>query len=196
MVNRADVGAGLDAAWAVLVGRTRPLDGLDLSFDGFWRSFAGPFLALPVYAIHVMAEYRLILGNLPEGAQLDETLFLLIRAAAFLADVAAFPLLAALLARPLGIAQAYVPLIVLFNWTAPLIAVPLALPSILLGAGVMGPGAATILLLMALVLAMTWRFRAARTALGDGGGLSAGIVTLDFLLSLVVGQAITGLLGP
>lgn len=195
MLTRSELSAGLGAASAVLAGRERPLAGLDLGFSGFWRSFAAPFMVLPLYLLHVMAEHRLILQNLPEGGEIDETLFVVSRALAFLVDVAAFPLLMAVLARPIGISRAYVPLIVIFNWTAPLIAVPLALPSILLGAGMVGPGMATMLLLAALLLTVTWRFRAAKAALGDAGALSGGIVAIDFLLSLVLGEAISRLAG-
>ncbi len=191
MVTRTEVAAGFTAAWHVFTGRPKPLAGLDMSADGFWRSFVAPFMALPLYVIHVMAEHRLLVGALPEGADVNEWLFLLTRAAAFLADIAAFPLLMAILAKPLGLAKVYVPLIVIFNWTAPLIAVPLSLPSILLGAGMMGPGGATVLILGALVLTMAWRFRAAKAALGGAPGLAAAMVAIDFLLSLVLGETIT-----
>ena len=195
MLTATDVATGFTAAWHVLTGRPRPLDGLDLSFTGFWRSFVAPFLVLPLYVLHVMAERRIILDALPEEAAIDGGLFALSRAIAFLADVAAFPLLVAALARPLGITRQYVPLVVIFNWTAPLVALPLALPSILLGTGVMGPEGATLLLLVALVLAIAWRFRAAKAALGGPAGLAAGMVALDFLLSLTLGEAIGRLTG-
>ena len=195
MLSRSEVATGFDAAWRVLLGRPRPLDGLDLSFDGFWRSFAAPFLVLPLYGVYVMAERRLILESLPEGAEIGSGLFLLSRVVAFLIDIAAFPLLMAALARPLGLARRYVPLVVIFNWTAPLIALPLSLPSILLGAGLVGPEGATFFLLFALCLAIAWRFRAAKAALGGATGLAAAMVALDFLLSLVLGETISRLSG-
>lgn len=191
MLSLAEVSTGFHAAVAVLRGRPEALKGLDMTFEGFWRSFMAPFLVLPIYALHVMAERRLILEALPEDAVIAEGLFVASRLVGFLVDVAAFPLLLAALARPLGIVGAYVPLIVAFNWTAPLVALPLALPAILLGFGAIGTGGATVLLLAALALAITWRFRAAMAALGGPTGLAAGMVALDFLLSIVLGEVVS-----
>ncbi|ESR26985.1 hypothetical protein [Lutibaculum baratangense] len=195
MLNPSEVATGVSAAWRVFLGRPHPLDGLDMTVEGFWRSFLAPLLALPLYVLHVMAEHRLILDMLPEGAAIEEAVFALSRTVGFLADLAAFPLLMAFLARPLGIGRAYVPLIVIFNWTAPLIAVPLSLPSILLGTGMLGPEPATLLLLVALVLAIAWRYRAARAALGGLPAMAAGLVALDFLLSIVLSQTISRIAG-
>ena len=121
--------------------------------------------------------------------------FALTRVLALAIDWAAFPLATALLARPLGFANHYVRLIVAFNWGSPIVSGIVALPAILFAFGIVPQGAASLLLFAALVLTIRFRFITARAVLDCGFSLAAGLVALEFLLSLVLGEAISRIAG-
>lgn len=195
MLSAEDVQRGLTGAWRLFLGKREAISLFDTSFRGFWRSFLAVILVLPVYVLYVGAERRMVLSDLPEGESFDEGLFAFTRLVALALDWIAFPLVAALLARPLGFAPRYVRLIVAFNWGGPIVAPILALPAILFAFAILPQGAASLLLFLALVLAIRFRFITAKAALDCGFALAAGIVALEFLLSLVLGQAVTRIAG-
>lgn len=195
MLTSDDIQRGLAAAWQLFLGRRDAIRDFDTSYRGFWRSFLAIILILPIYVLYVGAERRMILGDLPDGAAFDEMTFGLTRLLALVLDWIAFPLVAALLCRPLGFASGYVRLIVAFNWGGPIVSVVMALPAILFAFGLVPQFAASLLLFMALVLVVRFRFITARAALECGFSLAAGLVALEFLMSLVLGEALTRIAG-
>ncbi|MEJ8570889.1 hypothetical protein [Microbaculum marinum] len=195
MLDADDVQRGLSAAWQLFLGKRDAIRKFDTSFDGFWRSFAAVILVLPIYVLYVGAERRMIIAELPLDATFAELTFALTRLVALVLDWVAFPIVAFLLARPLGFAGRYVRLIVAFNWGGPIVSVIVALPAILYAFGIIPQFAASLLLFLALVLAVRFRFITAKAALDCGFGLAAGLVALEFLLSLVLGEALTRLAG-
>jgi hypothetical protein len=195
MLNADDLQRGLLPAWRLFLGKRDAVRVFDTSFTGFWRSFLAVILVLPIYLLYVGAERRMILEGLPEGASFDEIPFALTRLLALALDWAAFPLVAGLIARPMGFAKHYVRLIVAFNWGGPIVSSVVALPAILYAFGVLPDGGAQILFFAALVLTIRFRFITARAALDCGFSLAAGLVALEFLLSLVLGEALSRLAG-
>lgn len=127
----ARLGAELtDAGRSVLrLLRFDPLwaEGLDLSADGFLRSFLGPLLALPLnlIVIHVWSQQP--------GAQ-SQPLFA--AGVSHIVDAVAYPALLALVARPTGIDRGYAAFVILVNWTSLFLYVglaALALPLLAIG---------------------------------------------------------------
>lgn len=84
-------------------------EGLDLSVDGFLRSFFAPLLALPLYLITLQLVAR---------AQGWAGLSLFGASVAHLFDAFAYPAVLALVARPTGIGAGYGGFVVLANWSA------------------------------------------------------------------------------
>jgi hypothetical protein len=193
MLSAEDIQRGLTGAWRLFLGRREAIRLFDTSFRGFWRSFLAIILVLPIYVLYVGAERRMILSEIPNG--FDELGFAMTRLVALALDWIAFPLVAGLLARPLGFAEGYVRLIVAFNWGGPIVSAIMALPAILFAFGLVPQFAASLLLFMALVLVIRFRYITARAALDSGFALSAGLVALEFLLSLVLGEALTRIAG-
>ena len=195
MLSAEDVQRGLTGAWRLFLGKREAVRLFDTTYTGFWRSFLAVILVLPIYVLYVGSERRMILADMPLDAPFDELSFALTRIIALAIDWAAFPLVTALLARPLGFANHYVRLIVAFNWGSPIVSGIVALPAILFAFGIFPQGAASLLLFAALVLTIRFRFITARAALDCGFSLAAGLVALEFLLSLVLGEAISRIAG-
>jgi hypothetical protein len=195
MLRGDEIRRGLSGAWRLFMGDRAGLGELDTSHAGFWRSFLVVVLLAPLYTVYFMAERRLILEGLPEGTAFTDGAFALWRTLSVLIDWVALPLVLAFAASPLGFAKDYVPLIVAFNWGAAIIAPVIAIPAILLAAGMIGEGLATILVLVALGFVVRMRYVMARIALDGRAGLAAGIVTLEITLSLVIGQGIASVSG-
>lgn len=195
MLSADEVQRGLSTAWQLFLGKREAVRHFDASFDGFWRSFSVIILILPIYVLYVGAERRLLFADLPEDVDFAELPFALTRLIALVLDWIAFPIVAFLIARPMGFAGGYTRLIVAFNWGGPIVSVIVALPAILFAFGIIPQFAASLLLFLSLILAVRFRFITARAALDCGFGLAAGLVALEFLLSMVLGETLTRIAG-
>ncbi len=85
----------------------------DLSTTGFLRSFVGPVLALPLHLFAFAVVERTLLG----GKTMPTADFGWV-ALAHLVDMIAFPLLIAVLARPLRIGGGYPAFVIVINWAS------------------------------------------------------------------------------
>ena len=166
-------------------GRPEGLGRLDLSLEGFWRSFGAIGLIIPSVIVALLAQ-RAAVATTGEPLQPLSAAAVGANAAALLIDWLAFPALFALLAKPLGVATRYVPFIVARNWAAVSVA---AIGTALNAVGTLSfmPIALTsALLVMAMAATIWFSFNIARTALAAPAGLAIPIVVIDFLLSLTI----------
>lgn len=158
---------------------------LDLSIDGFWKSFVGPVLAAPAFAL-LLAE-RYTRNGLPGGLGVVVP----VEALSYAIGCLAFPVAAILLTRLLGLSHRYVPLVVAVNWsTVPQLALLLA--AILL-AGLL-PGAGGLLLPLAGLATLAYAWFVIRTSLETTGSIAFGLVVVDLLLGIVLNRAMDGLM--
>ena len=178
----ANLRGNLSGAWAVMRGRANGLTSLDLSLEGFWRSFAAIALVAPFTLLALLSQQRLAEAAgeslAPSGLGLE--------AIALIVDWFAFPLVFAVLARPLGLGGRYVPFIVARNWASVIIA---ALVAVIHAAHILGlvpSQVAPVLLFAAVGVALHFSYMIARTALGVPIGLAIPIVVLDLLISMTV----------
>lgn len=149
----------------------------DVSFDGFWRSFAGPLIAVPLYALLVAERYVRFGHEGPLAAVLASELL------AYLLDVATLPLLGIALTRFLALGGRYVPLVVATNWaTLPQVAAFLA--AVVVGGAF--PPLRPVLPLLAWIAMLTYQWFVVRTALGSTGNVAAAVVVLNLLVGLFV----------
>ena len=176
MFDIAEIRRALRGALELLRGRTEGLECFDLSVAGFWRSFAAVLLAAPLYALDVAVEAH---GGTRAGAA-----FFAVKALSYLADWLLFPVVVALLAKPLDLGRLYVPYIVAYNWSSVVIAALFAPATLLVGFGIGNPAA--ILSLIVFAVAARYRFTIARAALQVRPATAVGLVILEFLLSLLV----------
>lgn len=179
----------LTGAWRLFLGKSDGMRLFDTSFGGFWRSFLAILFVMPVYLPYVLTERQLLI----EASGLDEALypmesFLVVRTIALVIDWIAFPILFAIVCKPLGLERRFVPFIIAHNWAGVIGAIPMAVPAILLGAGMMNEAVAAILVLIALAIVLRYYYIVARVALLVPVGTAVGLVAADFLLSLVIGE--------
>jgi hypothetical protein len=195
MIERDEIGRSLRASLGLLLGDERAMGLLDTSIAGFWRSFGVMILCLPVPLVELSAQRLLpVAGRVEEGV-LGGPLYWLTGLLAYALTWIAFPVLLALLARPLGISRVYVPYMVARNWTTPLGAAPSLVFTLLflfgfIPIGVLGP-----LNLAALGFGIYYAWMVTRIACATPPVLTAGLVVLDFLVSLVVYTAADRLIG-
>lgn len=179
----------LSGAWAIMRGRAEGLSRLDLSLDGFWRSFGAILLVAPFTVLALLSQAQLA-ATADVTAEARATGVLGVEAVGVLVDWVAFPIVFALLARPLGLGDRYLAFIVARNWSAVLISAMAAFvyaPHLL---GLFPSQLAPALFLMVLVVALRFAYVIARTALGVPWGVALPIVALDYLLSLTIWTAI------
>jgi hypothetical protein len=181
----------LAGAWTIMRGRREGLARLDLSIEGFWRSFGAIVLLIPFAALALLSQQRMVEaagdavdtpGDLSGGG-------IGVEAVAFLADWVIFPLVFAALARPLGLGDRYVPFIVARNWSAVILAAMLAVVHAVHVLGIVPSSLAPFLLIGALAVALRFSYVVAKTALDVPVGVALGVVVLDFLISLMVWSA-------
>ncbi|MGE0232023.1 MAG: hypothetical protein AB7O39_09290 [Flavobacteriaceae bacterium] len=195
LISSRDVQQNLAAVWAVFRGRPDAIRQVDASYEGFWRSFLVIVLLIPVYVPFVMSEIAAIRGQglLPED--FSPVWHGFVRALSIAVDWVLFPVVMLLLARPMGITSRYAPYIAAHNWSNLILAIPLVLPGILLGLGLISSGLAGILLIAGLAIFVRMRFVVARAALDVSVATAAGLVLLDFLGGLAVAQIFDRLAG-
>lgn len=145
-------------------------EGFDFSAVGFLRSFLAPVLGLPFH-LSVGA----MIAQLAER-QATGTAGLVASTLGYGVDALAFPILAALIARPLGIGQGYSALIVVLNWAGLLLNVMMAGATMLALVGGFGVLQFLGLLLLLLQVYLVWR--AARETLTGELGVTMLMVVL------------------
>ena len=178
----------LSGAWDVMLGRAEGLNRLDVSLEGFWRSFAAvllvaPFAVLAFFSQQQIAyESRLALDNPDEfeGGSLGAAM------TAFAVDWFAFPILFAFLAPVLGLGSRYVPFIVTRNWASVIIAAGVAVIHALHVVGLLPSSVAPFVVVIAIAVALRFSYVIARVALAVSMTLALAIVALDFLVSVTI----------
>ena len=175
----------LSGAWAVMMGRAEGLNRLDLSLDGFWRSFLVIILVAPFIGVALYSQSLFPVVS-EDGARVVAGPPTLAVAVALLADWLAFPLVFAALARPLGLGPRYVPFIIVRNWAALIIGAMSASVHLLHIIGIAPSGLISILLLAMLGVTLRFFYIIARTTLETPPRLTIPIVLLDFLLSFTI----------
>jgi hypothetical protein len=190
MGGLAYIRASLAGAWQVMLGRPDGLRQLDITLEGFWRSFGAVFLLAP-FALPALMSQRQLAAAAGEELGPLAAADIAVEGIALVADWLAFPLVFALLARPFGLGAGYVPFIVTRNWASVIVAAMVGLVHALHVVGLLPPGLTPILLLVALAVALRFSYIIARTTLGVSMALALPIVVLDFLISLMVWSAVT-----
>lgn len=184
-VTREEIGRSVQAALLLARGDATGMGRFDISFDGFWHSFAAPVLAAPVYALLLAEQYARF------GYEGQLGTIVLAESVSYVLDILTFPILAIFLTRFLSLGARYVPLVVATNW-ATLPQVILFLAAVTLGTLVAPLRPA--LLLFAMLATLTYQWFVVRTALGSTGGQAAAFVTLNLLVGLLLNRVADSLL--
>ncbi len=196
MLTGDEISRSTHAAFALFRGDRRAILDLDVSYDGFWRSFQVIFLLLPVIGVLILSEREFLIRQLPV---VEETFpsgaFVVSRLFGAGLDWIAFPIVLALLARPLEIGRRYVPIVVALNWAALVAAVPIVVPHLLVLLGLAGEEFAALLNLVALGVVLRYQYMVVKIAANAQPPLAIGLVALDFMIGVVVSAAVTAFVG-
>ena len=192
MYTSDEITRNLASAWQVMNGRSAGLAQLDSSIEGFWRSFGAIILTVPVLVLLLLSRDRIAVElEEPSGTGLP----IAVQALVWLVEWILFPVVLAIVARPIGVARHYVPFIVARNWASVLIMAAYAVPLLAYLAGVTPARGLIFMQFIILVVSGYFSFRIARTALLAPPGLAVAIVVADYGLSFMlydIASAIAG----
>jgi hypothetical protein len=178
----------LVGAWRLARFDGRAIAYFNDSVAGFWRSFLAAGLVAPLYGLLLLVRHAGDVGRVPFGR------FMAVEGIAYVIAWLAFPVLMASFLKTLGRDRYFVRFIVVYNWAAVLqngLYLPIA---ILSAAGAFGVAAANVLGLAALGLIVVYVWFITRVALEVPTTVAAGIVGLDFLLSILINAVAEGML--
>ena len=190
----ANLPTSLSGAWDVMNGRAEGLRKLDLTIDGFWRSFGAVVLILPVALVALASERVAFAAHGGEAVALTGG-YVVLRLIAVIVDWLTFPVILALLARPMGIAARFVPYIVARNWAAVLVAAMFAVPHLFHALGVLPTGMLPFVLLLLFGIAVWFAYVIVRTAMQVPPVLAIPIVVLEILSGFLIETGFSRLAG-
>jgi hypothetical protein len=178
MPDRGEVISSLYGACRLALMDRSGLAYLNLTFEGFWRSFFAAVLAAPGFAL--LAAQKLAARPEP----LDPGWATLVQLLAYGLSWAAFPLAAVMLTRLLGLSQNYVALIVALNWSA-VVQLVVFLAALLLGLAL--PGLLDQLIMMLVTCGILfYQWFVTRSALQTTGGVALMLVLVDLVLNSAI----------
>jgi hypothetical protein len=159
---------------------------MNLTVEGFWRSFFAAVLVAPGYAL--LVAHRMM--GRPDGV--DAGWAILVHALAYIIGWAAFPIIALVLTFLLNVSRNYVPLIVAVNWSVVIqvvaflfvIAATLVLPSLLAG----------MLLVVVTIAILFYQWFVTRAALQTSGGIALVLVLMDLAVNTAINVSAEGML--
>lgn len=189
MPVRTEIVAALIGTWRVLLGDRGALVWFDTSVDGFWRSFFAAAIAAPFYVLILALSYAGV-DPLPPTARLFAVHGLI-----YVIGWVLFPLIMVPVSDIVDRHDRYLGFIVVYNWSAILQYGFYAAVSLLLTGGLVTGAAAQTIGLVSLLIIIAYVWRITRIALDVPVLATAGVVFLEFFLSLVVSQ-ITAVMLP
>jgi hypothetical protein len=193
MVSPAEVGSYLTGVGMLAKNDSRGFDRLDLTADGFWRSFGAILYTLPAFVVS-WASYRQAYLEATDGAEAGLGFFAAL-AAIDLANWIVPVVLVGVMAGALGIAADYGRWVIATNWLSVPVAYALALP---VGLGLLLPGFEPVGVLVSLVFfgfAIALLYRVSRLSLSGNGTVAFAIVLGVVVLSFMLTGALQNALG-
>jgi hypothetical protein len=175
-----DVTRSLRGSWHLMTRGSEALQELDLTRDGFWRSFLAFALMLPA-AVALLAAVR-ILADMPNSAGLftSPQLVMAVVGAQCL-TVLAVPALLIVLAPNLIHAPRFTSFVIAWNWAGIVSASLMAVPAAVLAIGWSHPSLAAVQAFAFGVIVLRLRYCVARAAFGAESRIAAPIVTASVM---------------
>ena len=178
--NRAEIVSSFIGAWRVFRLDPDAMRWFDTSLEGFWRSFFAAVLALPSFAV----AYAFLVADMEEAP--EPAVAFMLGAIAYGASWVAFPVVAAVVVRPMGYGRHFVPYIVAHNWCAALVAQAYLVVEILIRIGVFAGDLSGFVKIVLFAVTLWYGWRVARAALGASMSLAAAMVVLATGLDLLI----------
>ena len=178
MPDREEVLSALYGAYRLACFDVAGMSYFNLTVEGFWRSFFAAVLVAPAYAVLVGMQVS------ARAQDFNIALVFLAESIGYVLAWCAFPLVALVLTRLLGLDRNYVALIVAHNWSA-VLQTAAFVAVVLLGVVLPeGPGTLVVTLTTGAVLVYQWFV--IRTALRTTGGVALLLLLVDLVVTTLI----------
>ncbi|MEM9574089.1 MAG: hypothetical protein AAF870_02540, partial [Pseudomonadota bacterium] len=172
----------IERIWRIVRGDEPALDEMDISSDGFWRSFVAIIWALPALFFSWAFDARDLIGH---GVELSMVRIVIYSAIIEMLLWFLPVILLAFVLKPFGLAQRYSHLIIARNWLS--VPIVYAYVVIMLLGMFLGNSTPVVLFAFAFLLAAIWiQIRITRVSLQCEISLASGLVIGEFLLLLII----------
>jgi hypothetical protein len=185
----AYVQRSIDAVVRLALRDTGALSQLDMTADGFFRSFSAMIVGAPLFAIfwsgwrHLLISAAIESGQKFNPAELEfDGLEFTFSALVYLLPWFVFPIAALLMLRFLQQTERYSALVIAYNWSALLVMAALNVPVALFQVGLVGTAPTFALLFTVFGLSLYYRFFVAGTALQSDTSTAMAITTVNAML--------------
>ncbi|WP_306117440.1 MULTISPECIES: hypothetical protein [unclassified Roseitalea] len=183
----------MECALAVMIGRREALTRMDISADGFWRSFGAILVSAPALFFVWVLSARQTQAEFP----LASTGGLILAEAAFELFVWLAPVFVlAMILRPLGFGDRFSHLIIARNWSAAVISYAIAVPFVAQLFAGPESGLAAMLLLVVLAVVFIAAVRVTRTALDSSLMVAIAFTATELFIGLMLASAYYGAVLP
>lgn len=189
MPGLEDVEAYVEGIILLARNRSEGFKWLDLSADGFWRSFAAILYAVPALAVS-WASYRRLFLRAADAGETAGVGFVLKLAAIDVVTWVAPLVVIGLAAKALGIQKHFGRFVIATNWLGAVTAYALAVPSVLRLFLDDTSIVITLFSLAIFIATVLLLYRVTRLSF-DGDGMTAAIVTIGTIIFSIM---LTGLL--
>ncbi|SFB82161.1 hypothetical protein SAMN05428997_102218 [Bosea sp. CRIB-10] len=180
-----DVTRSLAASWRLLWADAKALPDLDLSRDGFWRSYLALVLVVPSM-IPALAAERTLAGLSNSGSLFDAPGLLAAVVTTEILAVLAVPALLIGIAPNLAQNPRFTGFIIAWNWAGIVSAALMAVPATVFALGWSNPGIATFQTLAFATIVLRLRYCVARAAFGTESGVAGAIACASLLADYAV----------
>jgi hypothetical protein len=167
------------------MGDAKALPELDLSREGFWRSYIALILTIPAM-IPMLAAQRLLLGLDNAGGLFDTPGLIAAIAAAELLAILAVPALLVTITPSLLRNPRFTGFIIAWNWAGILCAALMAVPAMVFALGWSNPQLAAVQSLAFAAIVLRLRYGVARAAFGAESKVAGAITGASLLADYAV----------
>lgn len=188
MISAREVIDGLYGAWRLARLDAGGMRWLNISIEGFWRSFFAVILAAPGYAVLVLLSLD------PEILSARPLRVFLVEGGAYLLGWGALPVLAIFLVHLLALSDRYVAFIIAYNWASVLQTALFLLVMVLAATGAVPRGLGAILIFAATAAILFYQWFVARTALKTTALTAVGFVAVDLVAGFLIEVGASALL--
>jgi hypothetical protein len=176
MPDREEVLSALYGAYRLAWFNVSGMTYFNLTVDGFWRSFFAAVLVAPAYAV--------LVGLRVSAAEVNIAFVFLTEALGYVLAWCAFPAVALVLTRLLGLDRNYVALIVAHNWSAVLQMA--AFVAVVLVGGILPAALGTLLVALTTLAILVYQWFVIRTALQTSGGIALMLLLVDLVITSLI----------
>jgi hypothetical protein len=188
MITVREVTYSVYGAWRLARLDRSGIQHFDTSLEGYWRSFFAAAIIAPAHVALVL------LDSSPATDDSDWLQFWLVKAIAYVIGWTVWPLVMFYAAKAIDREPAYLGYIVAYNW-AQVIGTGLFLVVSIVAGTMLPTGALNAAFALTIMVLLAYQWFIARTVLDIGGGLAAGLVVLDLVVSMMIGNVALGLSG-